>query len=375
MIAHSRAFRPFAARSRKTIVAIFLTFAVMSALTITLSLSATGRSQNRATVVEVASRQRMLAERYVKEVLLSREGRQADPAGAAAIMASSAHALLEGGTAPAVPSDDDDTRLSAASGPVRAQLQQEIRLVADMTATGAALLAHRPVAGLPQTAHEHIEVTDPVQRLRVLATLASNVSLNAARTIATESDQNISNLIVMQIGLGVGGLIVSLLLAWALIATARRQGAHFRSLVQSSSDLVMVLGTGGCRYASPSMVRLVGRPEPELLGKGYEECIHEDDRDAVRAAAREGEARELTFRMRSARGEWRHLDARLTDLRSDRHVGGIVLNARDTTERVLLEQELNMQAQRDSFSSQLGEALEMADDESDALRGDRAGDG
>jgi hypothetical protein len=114
-------------------------------------------------VVEVAARQRMLAERYVKEVLLSREGRAADPKGTAAIMASSAQALLDGGEAPAVPSDDDETRLSAASGPVRAQLDQEKRLITDMTATGSALLARRPLASVPLSAHERIEASDPVQ--------------------------------------------------------------------------------------------------------------------------------------------------------------------------------------------------------------------
>ncbi len=67
--------------------------------------------------------------------------------------------------------------------------------------------------------------------------------------------------------------------------------------------------------------------------------------------------------MRNAAGEWRHLEAHVTDLRHDRHVRGVVLNARDTTDRVRLEQELTLQAQRDNFGSQLVEALEMADEE------------
>ena len=37
-------------------------------------------------------------------------------------------------------------------------------------------------------------------------------------------------------------------------------------------------------------------------------------------------------------GEWRHLEAHVTDLRDDRHVRGVVLNARDITERVRLEE-------------------------------------
>jgi diguanylate cyclase (GGDEF)-like protein/PAS domain S-box-containing protein len=367
VIRGGNAFRPFAASSRKTIVAILLTFGLMSALTITLSLIATGRSQHRATVVQVAARQRTLAARYVEEVLLVRQGRQADPAGTATILTASAHALLGGGTAPAVPSDDDATKLQAAHGTaVRKQLAQETRLLADMTATGSAILAHRTLTSVPLTADEHIAVADPVERLRVLAALASNVSLNAARSIAESADQNISDLITMQVALGVAGLLVSLLLAWALIATTRRQGARFRSLVQSSSDLVLILGDGGCRYASPSTARMLGRSEADLLGLRYEQFVHEDDRARVRAAAEHGAPRELNFRMRNSNGEWRHLDALLTDLRGDRHVRGVVLNARDTTERVELERELALQAHRDSFSSQLGEALEMADDESDA---------
>ncbi|MGN6798310.1 MAG: diguanylate cyclase, partial [Gaiellaceae bacterium] len=84
------------------------------------------------------------------------------------------------------------------------------------------------------------------------------------------------------------------------------------------------------------------------------------------SAQESGSVKELVFRMRNSAGEWRHLEAHLTDLRSDRHVRGVVVNSRDITERVRLEQELTRQAQRDNFGSQLVEALEMADEESAA---------
>src|SRR5207247_10332348 len=51
------------------------------------------------------------------------------------------------------------------------------------------------------------------------------------------------------------------------------------------------------------------------------------------------------------------------DVRTDRDRHAVDLNARDSSERVALEQELTRQAQRDSFGSQLTEALEMADEE------------
>jgi diguanylate cyclase (GGDEF)-like protein/PAS domain S-box-containing protein len=364
MTRRAHAFQPFAMRTRRTIIAILLTFALISTLSAAVSIWTTARSKNRASLVEVAARQRTLAERYVADVELVRAGETANPARTASLLAASARALLEGGTVPAVDGDDDETMLSAVSDPVaRAQLEQEQRLVSDLSRTGSALLAHRPVAPVRLTAKERIETTDPVQRLRVLAALTSNVALNAARTIAERTDENVTNSIKLQVGLGVGGLAVSLLLAWALIATTRRQTAHFQSLVTSSTDLVLVFGRGGCRYVSQSVVAMLGRAASELYGAGFAQFVHDDDRNALEAAQETGEPRELVIRVRNATGEWRHLEAHLTDLRSDRHVRGIVINARDISERVELEQELTRQAQRDSFGSQLTEALEMADEE------------
>jgi diguanylate cyclase (GGDEF)-like protein/PAS domain S-box-containing protein len=356
--------RPFAAGGRRTIIAIFAIYAAIALVTSGLSLWATKRSQNRATIVQVASRQRTLAERYVTEILLMRAGQQADPATIGTVLQESAHALLDGGTAPAVNGDDDEQQLAAASGAaLRAQFVQQGRLIDDLIATGEAVLGKRPATTLPVTGGEHLETLAPVQRLRVLAALTSNVSLDAARTIASKADANISSLITMQIALGAGGLVLSLLLAAALMATTRRQTAHFRSLAQSSQDLVAVLGDGGCRYVSPSVATMVGRPERELFGDGLLDCVHADDRELLARVATTGEPADTSFRVRNASGEWRHLEARATDLRGDRHLRGVVVNARDATERVRLEQELTTQSRRDSFASKLGEALEMADEE------------
>jgi diguanylate cyclase (GGDEF)-like protein/PAS domain S-box-containing protein len=337
--------------------------ALVSALSAFLSIRAASSSRHRATVVEVAGRQRTLAERYVKEILLARAGEPTDPAHTAALLAASARALLDGGLAPSVPGDDDETPLSRASDPiVRGELGEERLLVADLTATGSALLAGRDVSAVPLSAHEHIVTTDPLERLRVVAALTSNVSLSASRTIVARDNQNISNLITMLIILGAGGLMVSLLLAWALVAATRRQTEHYRSLVSSSTDLVLIMADG-CRYVSASVTHALGRPEAELLGKGFARFVHDDDRALVVAAERDGCPSQIVLRMRNSEGEWRHLEANVTDLRHDRHVRGVVLNARDITDRVRLEHELTQQTQRDTFGTQLIEALEMADEE------------
>jgi diguanylate cyclase (GGDEF)-like protein/PAS domain S-box-containing protein len=363
----ARDFRPFAPRARSTIIAIVVTFAFVFTVSAAISIWSTSKSRNRAAVVEIAGRQRTLAERYVTQILLRRAGDPANPERTGVLLAASAKALLDGGLVPAVEGDDDGVQLEGESNPqVRAQIVEQQKLIHDLVTTGSAFLAGRPVQSVPLTAGERLDEAAPLLRLRVLSALTSNVSLNAARSIAAQTDHNVSNSIILQIALGIVGVLVSILLAWALVATTRRQTAHFRSLVTSSTDLVLVLAGGSCRYASASLERLTGRPQSELTGKRILSFVHEDDREAFRAAQDSGEVKQLVFRMKNAAGEWRHLEAHLTDLRNDRHVRGIVLNSRDITERVRLEQELTRQAQRDNFGSQLVEALEMADEESAA---------
>jgi diguanylate cyclase (GGDEF)-like protein/PAS domain S-box-containing protein len=363
--------RPFAVAgaNRLPIVAIFVTFALVSAATVLLSVSATKGSQHRTSVIQVAARQRTLAERYAEEVLLVRDGRQANPAYTAGVLAASAAALLEGGTVPSVNGDDDETKIPAESGQeLRAQFIQEQHLVSDLTATGEALLAHRPTGQLPLTAHEHVSQLDPILRLRVLSALTSSVAFRAGREIGRADESNINHLLTSQVALGVGGLLITLLLAAALLVTARRQSAHFRSLALSSSDLVIVLGPRGCRYASRSVEELVGHSANDLFGHGLYRFVHDEDRAGLEAVSTSGRPGEFAFRMRNVGGEWRNLDARVTDLRADRTLRGVVLHARDTTDRVKLERRLTVQLQRDSFTSRLGEALEMADEEHEVFK-------
>src|SRR5215831_11970569 len=351
-------FRPFATSGRRTVAAILLTFAFFSAVSVGLSVWSTSRSQYKASVLEVAARQRTLAERYVKSVLLARVHVQANPNYVAGLLEESTNALLDGGMAPAVNGDDDETRLAAASGKtIRAQLVEERKLVHDLAATGAAILGNKPGTEVPLTAHEHLIVKDPMDRLRVLGALTSNVALNAARSIATANDRNINNLITLQMVLGIAGFIASLLLGWALIAATRRQTAHFRSLVTSSTDLVLVFGEGGCRYASESMATVVGRADRELFGEGFADHVHPDDLAAVHAAWAHGEPAETVFRVRNRFGEWRHVEAHVTDLRANRRIRGVVLNARDITERVRLEEQLTRQAFYDGLTELPNRAL------------------
>src|SRR4051794_26237525 len=102
-------FTPFETRGRWVTLAILIVFALFSVLSVGLLIRSAKRSRNQGAVVEIAARQRTLAERYVNEVLLSRDGARVDPGNTAAIMKRSARALHKGGVAPDVSGDDDRT--------------------------------------------------------------------------------------------------------------------------------------------------------------------------------------------------------------------------------------------------------------------------
>src|SRR4051794_6102174 len=174
--------RPFHARGRWLLAAIPLTFLVTAAVGIVVTLTLSARAKDRAAVVQVAARQRMLAERYLNELLLAKAGQQADPQTIGADLNESAHALLEGGTVPAVNGDDDETTVAAATGStLRSQLEEQVKLIADLRGSGQALLSGGPPP--EPTGGEVLPPGNPLARERILVALTSATALNAARTV------------------------------------------------------------------------------------------------------------------------------------------------------------------------------------------------
>src|SRR5262249_25101446 len=106
-----------------------------------------------------------------------------------------------------------------------------------------------------------------------------------------------------------------------------------------------------------SVETMLGLPAERILGPGLAAFVHPDDRAAVEAAVTNGEPREVLFRMRNKFDEWRHLEAHVTDLRSTREIRGIVVNARDVTRRVALEEQLTRQAFYDGLTGVANRAL------------------
>ncbi len=119
-----------------------------------------------------------------------------------------------------------------------------------------------------------------------------------------------------------------------------------RSLIENSFDLTLLVDRDGkILHASPSVERILGYTPEEAIGASIFEYIHPEDMpqsiDFYYGHNIEvGLSSPQSFRVRCRNGSWRHLEATGTNRLRDPSVRGIVVNARDITERKCLEEEL-----------------------------------
>ena len=119
-----------------------------------------------------------------------------------------------------------------------------------------------------------------------------------------------------------------------------------QTLLAHSSDFLFVVDGGGeIAYASPSIERTLGYRPAEIVGLSAFEFVHPDDLESARAAFGEvladGEAEPtVEFRAIDADGGTRWLEVRGRNLLDDPAVEGVLVNARDVTQRQALEAEL-----------------------------------
>nr|WP_257792965.1 PAS domain-containing hybrid sensor histidine kinase/response regulator [Azospirillum argentinense] len=121
---------------------------------------------------------------------------------------------------------------------------------------------------------------------------------------------------------------------------------YVHALMANAGDFVAVVSPDG-RFADvgAASLRVLGMPPEALRGTFALECVHPDDRaEAARRLSHDkpsGEAAgPFACRLRHAAGGWRHMEAMAQNRLDDPDVRGIVLNARDVTDRVEAEQRL-----------------------------------
>jgi len=135
----------------------------------------------------------------------------------------------------------------------------------------------------------------------------------------------------------------------------RGSEAYFRTLVQDTSDVILIVGDDGIvRYATPSAASIFGDVAMEGVLLGDLVAPGERD-DLVRALARMREhagRRSYHEDMRITRrdGVSVQVEVRCSDLRGESTVGGLVLTWRDVTGQHQLEEELKHRAFHDALT-------------------------
>jgi PAS domain S-box-containing protein len=126
----------------------------------------------------------------------------------------------------------------------------------------------------------------------------------------------------------------------------QRREEHFRRLIENAPDLVHVIDRDGItRYISPAVQRIAGYSPDELIGRDVWVLSHPEERDAAVAKLREtvanpGTTTRAEFRMVHRDGSVRVLETFGRTLSPTSADEGIVINARDITERVRTEEAL-----------------------------------
>ncbi|MGW0333010.1 putative bifunctional diguanylate cyclase/phosphodiesterase [Streptomyces sp. NPDC003011] len=136
---------------------------------------------------------------------------------------------------------------------------------------------------------------------------------------------------------------------------------HFRSLVQGSSDVIMIAAPNGIlRYVSPAAAGVYGCPAEELVGTELAALIHPEDlgcvvhevRRFLAASPQEEPTTRIECRFRSGEGGWLNVESTV-----NRHHGGLIFNSRDVTERVRLQAQLQHNAEHDPLTDLPNRAL------------------
>ena len=146
-------------------------------------------------------------------------------------------------------------------------------------------------------------------------------------------------------------------------AELRASEERFRSLVQNSSDLIVIVSPDSTvSYASQSVERVLEVPASALMGAALIAKVHREDEPRFMAAfadslKRPGSPVAVECRMRQGESRWANIELKLTNLLHDVSVRGIVLNGRDVTERRLLEDQLTHQAFHDPLTGLANRAV------------------
>jgi diguanylate cyclase (GGDEF)-like protein/PAS domain S-box-containing protein len=142
----------------------------------------------------------------------------------------------------------------------------------------------------------------------------------------------------------------------ASLTDLRQHEQRFRSLVQHSSDITVLLHPDGTvAFASPALTRVLGYAPEEisnLVGLDFLAAEDISELNPLFADLLSTPGRVVTFQTRAKHvdGSWRTLEIVCTNLADDPSVKGIICNASDVTEARELQDRLRYQALHDPLT-------------------------
>jgi diguanylate cyclase (GGDEF)-like protein/PAS domain S-box-containing protein len=135
-----------------------------------------------------------------------------------------------------------------------------------------------------------------------------------------------------------------------------RSEARFQALTRNAAEIVAILDEAGrVQFCNSTVESLLQIRCSEFPDRPFWERIHPEDRAAARellisSLGDSQQSHRAEFRMQHADGSWRHIEAVCRDMLSEPEIGGLVLNARDISERKALERQLAHRALHDALT-------------------------
>ncbi len=123
---------------------------------------------------------------------------------------------------------------------------------------------------------------------------------------------------------------------------------HFRALTEHATDIMVIINADATiSYASPSIERNFGYTVDSLINHSAADFVHPDDLNRVvlqlaDAVQKPGIAPPTVLRIAHAQNGWRKIECVANNLLDHPAVKGIVINARDVTERSEIEDKLRL---------------------------------
>jgi len=131
----------------------------------------------------------------------------------------------------------------------------------------------------------------------------------------------------------------------------------FRAIVQGLMDMIFIIDSNGkISYISPSVTKISGFTENDMVGKNPADFIHPDDvelamRDLIEVFQMKNDGLPTLFRARCKDGSYIYAESIGINMLKNRFVNGVVVFARNVTERIISQK--NLQESERRFSNLL----------------------